>query len=110
MSLEELKLQEAERSRAAGEVTRRKFEEELYELKSLLAQAYRIKIEVVSAERGVIAAKMRGEATHDEIIPAQPRTVVDDEHLYWPYEGEYWRDELGTYQLDFSMCRPIAAR
>ena len=23
--------------------------------------------------------------------------VADDE-LYWPYEGEYWRDELGTYQ------------
>ena len=25
-------------------------------------------------------------------------TAVDDERVYWPYEGEYWRDELGTYQ------------
>ena len=24
-------------------------------------------------------------------------TAVSDEHLYWPYEGEFWRDELGTY-------------
>jgi hypothetical protein len=22
---------------------------------------------------------------------------VSDEHLFWPYEGEFWRDELGTY-------------
>ena len=24
--------------------------------------------------------------------------AVNDDQLYWPYEGEYWRDELGTYQ------------
>ena len=24
--------------------------------------------------------------------------AVADDQLYWPYEGEYWRDELGTYQ------------
>ena len=23
---------------------------------------------------------------------------VPDDYLYWPYVGEYWRDELGTYQ------------
>jgi hypothetical protein len=23
---------------------------------------------------------------------------VSDDQLYWPYVGEYWRDELGTYQ------------
>jgi hypothetical protein len=24
--------------------------------------------------------------------------AVSDDQLYWPYVGEYWRDELGTYQ------------
>ena len=91
----------------AAKVTREKFEGELYELKGLLAQAYRIKIEVVRAERQAIEAEMQGRDAGDAIIPAVARTVVDDEHLYWPYEGEYWRDELGTYQLDFSMCRPF---
>jgi outer membrane protein assembly factor BamD (BamD/ComL family) len=100
----------AARAREAGEVTRKKFEGELYELKSLLAQALRIKIEVVSAEKQAIARKMRGEANQDAIIPAVARSVVGDEQLFWPYEGEYWRDELGTYELDFSMCRPLAAR
>ena len=23
---------------------------------------------------------------------------MNDERVYWPYEGEYWRDELGTYE------------
>ena len=23
--------------------------------------------------------------------------AVADDQLYWPFQGEYWRDELGTY-------------
>ena len=23
--------------------------------------------------------------------------ATDDEHVYWPFTGEYWRDELGYY-------------
>jgi tetratricopeptide (TPR) repeat protein len=103
--LDQLKATLEKEKRAAGEVTRSKFEEKLYALKSLLAQAFRIKIEVARAERDAIERRMRGEAVGDEIVPATPRTVVGDEYLYWPYEGEYWRDELGTYQLDFSMCK-----
>jgi hypothetical protein len=98
------------RAREAGDITRKKFERELYNLKSLLAQALRIKIEVVAAEKTALQARMRGEKTYDEIVPAVARSVVGDEQLYWPYEGEYWRDELGTYELDFSMCRPLAAQ
>ena len=29
-------------------------------------------------------------------------TATSDEHLYWPYEGEFWRDELGTYTYTFT--------
>ncbi len=104
----ELKDVMAVRAREAGEVTRRKFESELYQLKSLLAQALRVKIEIARSERESLERKMRNEADSDELIPATARTVVDDEHVYWPYEGEYWRDELGTYELDFTMCRPLA--
>jgi hypothetical protein len=107
--LEELKNLSAERARQAGEATRKVFEAELYELKGLLAQALRIKLEVARAERNVIEKRLAGEASGEEIVAAVPRIVVDDEHQYWPYEGEYWRDELGTYELDFSMCRPVAA-
>ncbi len=95
-------------AKEAGEVTRKKFERELYALKGLLAQALRVKLEVARSERETIERKIRGEQGGDKIVPAVPRTVVDDEHHYWPYEGEYWRDELGTYELDFSMCRADA--
>ncbi len=102
--LEELKARVLRSSRKAGEVTRKKFESERFALTQLLKQAYRIKIELVRAERNVAEKKMQGK-TIDEVVPATAHTVVDDEHFYWPYEGEYWRDELGTYELDFSMCQ-----
>ncbi|MBI5512053.1 MAG: hypothetical protein HY903_25120 [Deltaproteobacteria bacterium] len=107
---DELKQHAMDVTRAAGEVARAKFERELYDLKGLLAQALRIKLEVAKAEQDIIQRKLNNEKSSDEIVPAVPRTVVGDEQLYWPYEGEYWRDELGTYELDFSMCRPLAAR
>ena len=24
--------------------------------------------------------------------------IVDEEHQRWPFDGEYWRDELGFYR------------
>ena len=31
---------------------------------------------------------------------------VADDQLYWPFEGEYWRDELGTYEYTLTWgCR-----
>jgi len=24
--------------------------------------------------------------------------TTDDDHIRWPFDGEYWRDELGTYR------------
>ncbi|MBI3180213.1 MAG: hypothetical protein HYZ27_11155 [Deltaproteobacteria bacterium] len=104
-----LKSELAERIREAGEVTRKKFERELYNLKGMLVQALQIKVEVVRAERDAIQKRLAGEKTYDQLVPAAARMVVGDEQQYWPYEGEYWRDELGTYELDFSMCRPLAA-
>ena len=31
-------------------------------------------------------------------LPPGGGVAVADDQLYWPYVGEYWRDELGTYQ------------
>jgi hypothetical protein len=29
----------------------------------------------------------------------------DEEHMLWPFDGEYWRDELGFYrQVVESAC------
>ena len=37
-------------------------------------------------------------------ILAQRRSS-DAEHIYWPFDGEYWRDELGYYLYSIqSQC------
>ena len=74
-------------------------------LKELLAQSLRIQLEVTRAERERIQRKIRGQSVAEVMAPTNLDVEVDDEHLYWPYEGEFWRDELGTYEVAFSMCR-----
>ena len=37
---------------------------------------------------------MQGEDTGVVQRPYESSVAVDDEHLYWPYENEYWRDEF----------------
>ena len=39
------------------------------------------------------------------------RIIVDDEHHFWPFKGEYWRDELGYYRVRLNnRCERIGAR
>ena len=40
----------------------------------------------------------RRAASVDIVKKYKYSVAVADDQLYWPYEGEYWRDELGTYQ------------
>ncbi len=47
---------------------------------------------------------MSGQLSKEE---SQTYGVVnpDDEHVLWPFNGEYWRDELGFYrQVVVSKC------
>jgi len=47
-----------------------------------------------------------GAARRDELGSYKTSTAVNDERSYWPYEGEYWRDELGTYEYTLTKgCR-----
>ena len=75
-------------------------------LRELLEQALRIRIEVSRRERegleAAISRKGGGPAVRDYRYSA----AVSDEHLYWPYDGEFWRDELGTYAYTLTKgCR-----
>ena len=35
--------------------------------------------------------------------------IVDAEHIEWPFTGEYWKDELGSYIFDISSKCEIEA-
>jgi hypothetical protein len=105
---------EAERRKLvdeAGARVRQKLEAERDELKRLLEQALRIKIEVSRREREALEASLAKGAPVSVLRPYKFSAAVSDEHEYWPYEGESWRDELGTYSYTLTRgCREGPAR
>lgn len=75
------------------------------DLKRLLAQALRVRFETLNAQKGIL-----GETAHAEmVVPAGAGAgdiEVDVEHVMWPFDGEYWKDELGSYYYPLeSLCR-----
>jgi tetratricopeptide (TPR) repeat protein len=86
----------------AGLRARGKLEYERDQLRTLLAQALRIQIEVSRKEREALEGSLAIGSQVDVVKNLKYSTAVSDEHLYWPYEGEFWRDELGTYTYTFT--------
>jgi hypothetical protein len=103
----------AERTRLveeAGARARQKLEYERDELRRFLEQALRIKIEVSRKEREALEATL-ARAGGAELKQYRYSVAVSDEHLYWPYEGEFWRDELGTFSYTLTKgCRQELAQ
>jgi len=99
----------AERQRLvaeAGARARQKLEYERDALRELLQQSLRIKIEVSRQEREALQATLASGGRQDVTRPYKFSAAVSDEHLFWPYEGEFWRDELGTYAYTLTRgCR-----
>ena len=62
---------------------------------------------IEKAVREIIKQKMEGDKDAGVKKRAyQVSVAVDEEKIYWPYEDEYWRDELGTYEYTLSWgCR-----
>jgi tetratricopeptide (TPR) repeat protein len=103
----------AERKRLvdeAGARARAKLEYERDALKDLLQQALRIKIEVSRKEREALESSLARGGPVDVIRDYRYSVAVSDEHQYWPYDGEFWRDELGTYTYTLTKgCRDTGA-
>jgi hypothetical protein len=95
----------------AGARARAKLEYERDGLRELLQQALRIKIEVSRKEREALESALTRGGQVDVVRDYRYSVAVSDEHLYWPYDGEFWRDELGTYTYTLTKgCRDTGAR
>ena len=95
----------------AGARARAKLEYERDALRELLQQALRIKIEVARNEREALQSTLERGGRVEVMRDYRFSTAVSDEHLYWPYDGEFWRDELGTYTYTLTKgCRDTGAR
>ncbi|HVO17688.1 MAG TPA: adventurous gliding motility protein GltC [Anaeromyxobacter sp.] len=95
--LQQLAAEKAALVEEAGARTRATLEYERDGLRTLLAQALRIQIEVSRKEREALEGSLAAGYQVEVVRDLKYSYAVSDEHLYWPYEGEFWRDELGTY-------------
>ncbi|NMO22977.1 adventurous gliding motility protein GltC [Pyxidicoccus fallax] len=96
--LEGLKVQRTALISKAGIMAKGKLETELVALKQLLANGLRIKFETTTKEKEFLEEQLKAGGRTAIVKKYRYSVAVPDDQLYWPYEGEYWRDELGTYQ------------
>lgn len=95
----ELEAKLAELRREAGAAVERKLRFEAQAVKTLVAQALRVKVETARAEETRLQASLSRRTQRPKRGGREVREYTDDQHVVWPFEGEYWRDELGTYEL-----------
>jgi hypothetical protein len=84
----------------AGEMARKRIERLVGEFAALHTRVIKIKFEILEGEKRQEEQDLRDESAKDHSHKAQQigTIVVDDEHQFWPFTGEYWRDELGYYR------------
>jgi len=83
----------------AGQLARERLERISKELRELLSQALKVRFESLNAQKGIVSRDEQVEQLKDSASAAASSAslVVDDEHQLWPWNGEYWKDELGSY-------------
>jgi hypothetical protein len=90
--------------RNAGDLARGRYERDLADLNEQLRNGQKILIDITAAQRNQLdQALQQSQVTVEE----SKANIVkpDDEHVIWPFNGEYWRDELGFYrQTITSKC------
>ena len=85
----------------AGSRARSRMEAVHAELRGHLANALKIKFETQKAQKRAIdrAISLDGKAGGSDDYK------LDKEHQYWPFDGEYWKDELDSYTVGIkSRC------
>jgi hypothetical protein len=91
--------------RNAGTLGRERYQRNLDELNEHLRDASKILIDITAAERNKLDQQVvSGQLSKEEAL-TYGVVKPDDEHVLWPFNGEYWRDELGFYrQVVTSKC------
>jgi hypothetical protein len=90
--------------RNAGNLARGRYQRNLQDLNEQLRNGQKILIDITAAKRNELDQAMQGSQMTVEESKAN---IVrpDEEHVIWPFQGEYWRDELGFYrQTITSKC------
>ncbi|MEI9938856.1 MAG: hypothetical protein WDO69_16685 [Pseudomonadota bacterium] len=91
--------------RQAGELALSRYQRNVDELNEHLRDGEKILIDITAAQRNLLDEKI----STGQVSAAESKTFgdvkPDEEHVIWPFDGEYWRDELGFYrQRVVSAC------
>jgi hypothetical protein len=90
--------------RNAGQLARERYQRNLDELNEHLRNSAKILIDITAAQRNQLDTALAG----GQVSVAESKANIvkpDEEHVTWPFNGEYWRDELGFYrQTITSKC------
>jgi tetratricopeptide (TPR) repeat protein len=91
--------------RNVGTLARERYQRYLDELNEHLRNGAKILIDVTTEERRTLDEEAySGKMSKKEAL-VWGVVKPDEEHVLWPFNGEYWRDELGFYrQVVTSNC------
>lgn len=96
--IESMKAQREQLIKKGGIMAKAKLDFENGQLKTLRANGLRIKFETTDKEKEFLTELLQAGGQKQTVKKYKETQAVSDDQLYWPYYGEYWRDELGTYQ------------
>jgi len=87
-----------------GNLARGRYKRLVDELQDLNNQTDAVEAEIISYKRGQLSQELQQQQL--EVARTRGGKVeVDEEHQIWPFDGEYWRDELGFYRQEVtSKC------
>jgi hypothetical protein len=100
-----LKLAREMAVRQAGELAFARYQRNLDELDEHLRNGEKILIDITAAQRNLLDAAIAKQQISQAESKIYGVVNPDEEHVLWPFDGEYWRDELGFYrQVVYSNC------
>jgi hypothetical protein len=91
--------------RQAGELALSRYQRNVDELNEHLRNGEKILIDITAAQRNLLDKKIADVQVSKTESKIYGVVKPDEEHVLWPFDGEYWRDELGFYrQVVESAC------
>jgi tetratricopeptide (TPR) repeat protein len=99
--LQDLTLQKSLATNEAGNLSRERLKRLSSEIQDQVRQAIKVEFETLNKQK--IELQAIASRSSKPAAGARGRrvkeVVVDDEHEKWPFDGEYWKDELGYYRV-----------
>ena len=103
--LQDLTLQRSLAQNDAGQLAQARLLRVSKEIQELIKQAIKVEYETINGQKNKLEASLRNEQVVTANAADQTNITPDDEHLFWPFDGQYWRDELGYYRFKIrSQC------